>query len=99
MTTLTKVEGEVLTLIYKGKYYKAKFGWQYDVENELSQSNINKVVRVYHKGFGGAWYVLFCSDKVLVVKHKTNDMNTEFMINHLDRKLPNKIDVEASELK
>lgn len=99
MVVLTDVESKVVKAIYKGKYYKAKKGWYYDIKDEMQQDNILKVIKLYRKQFAGAWYVVFCTDKVLVIKHKINNVNTEMMMNDMERDLPNEISIEESKIR
>lgn len=98
MVVVTDVEIKVVKAIYKGKYYKAKKGWYYDVKNEIQNHSVIKVIKLYRRKYAGAWYVIFCEDKVLVVRREMNNVATELMMNDLEDRLPNEILIEESKV-
>lgn len=72
---------EEMIKVYYGKSKLDKV-WFQKVDELNKSRNIEKIYEVYTKGFLGAWYLVKDKDENrYIVIHKTNDVNTKFMMN------------------
>ncbi|MFF0676930.1 hypothetical protein ACFYSI_13510 [Staphylococcus xylosus] len=87
---VSEAEKHILREVIQGEYTHVKKGWNAEVR-ALAFEDIKRVVEFKEFGFIGSWYVLFLYNQTpLLIKHKTNDVNTYRMMYKFQSKLESK---------